>query len=116
MLLCREGGIELIVRTRLPREGVSYWRLLVSPLGVALNRKRVAVATTTALKLARAHTGRDKVALCADQPFFAIHDWFIGSSPLNGPIEKLSLLERSLLFAELASLAYSEEAAAATGN
>ncbi|MEM8679347.1 MAG: lipase family protein [Planctomycetota bacterium] len=35
------------------------------------------------------------------------------SKPLSGPIEQLSLLQRSLLFAELASLAYEEEASAA---
>jgi glutamate-1-semialdehyde 2,1-aminomutase len=37
-------------------------------------------ATTAALKLARAHTGRDLVAICGDQPFFSTDDWFIGST------------------------------------
>ena len=35
-------------------------------------------ATTAAVKLARAVTGRDVVAVCRDQPFFSIDDWFIG--------------------------------------
>lgn len=43
-------------------------------------------ATTAALKLARAYTGRDLVALCADQPFFSIDDWFIGTTPLDAGI------------------------------
>ncbi|MEQ1826354.1 MAG: glutamate-1-semialdehyde 2,1-aminomutase [Pirellula sp.] len=43
-------------------------------------------ATTAALKLARAHTGRDFVACCRDQPFFASNDWFIGTTPLNAGI------------------------------
>jgi glutamate-1-semialdehyde 2,1-aminomutase len=43
-------------------------------------------ATTGALKLARAWTGRDKVAICRDHPFFAINDWFIGTTPLNAGI------------------------------
>lgn len=34
-------------------------------------------ATTAALKLARAYTGRERVAICADQPFFSYDDWFI---------------------------------------
>lgn len=34
-------------------------------------------ATTAALKLARAYTGRKRVAICADQPFFSYDDWFI---------------------------------------
>jgi glutamate-1-semialdehyde 2,1-aminomutase len=37
-------------------------------------------ATTAAVKLARAYTGRDLVAICGDQPFFSTDDWFIGST------------------------------------
>lgn len=43
-------------------------------------------ATTAALKLARAWTGRDFVACCHDQPFFATNDWFIGTTPLDAGI------------------------------
>lgn len=43
-------------------------------------------ATTAAVKLARAHTGRDLVAICGDQPFFSTDDWFIGSTPMPGGI------------------------------
>jgi len=43
-------------------------------------------ATTAAVKLARAWTGRDKIAICHDHPFFAINDWFIGTTPLNAGI------------------------------
>ncbi len=39
-------------------------------------------ATTAAIKLARAYTNRDLVAICADQPFFSTNDWFIGSTPM----------------------------------
>lgn len=42
--------------------------------------------TTSAVKLARAVTGRDVVAICADHPFFSINDWFIGSTPMNAGI------------------------------
>jgi glutamate-1-semialdehyde 2,1-aminomutase len=38
--------------------------------------------TTAAVKLARAWTGRDLVAICADQPFFSTDDWFIGTTPM----------------------------------
>lgn len=37
-------------------------------------------ATSGALKLARAYTGRDLVAVCGNHPFFSVDDWFIGSS------------------------------------
>jgi glutamate-1-semialdehyde 2,1-aminomutase len=43
-------------------------------------------ATTGAVKLARAHTGRDMVAICGDQPFFSVDDWFIGSTPMSAGI------------------------------
>lgn len=42
--------------------------------------------TTAAVKLARAATGRSYVAYCADHPFFSIHDWFIGATPMNAGI------------------------------
>ncbi len=37
-------------------------------------------ATSAAVKIARAHTGRDLVARCAQHPFFSFDDWFIGST------------------------------------
>ena len=43
-------------------------------------------ATTAAVKLARAYTGRDLVAICADQPFFSTDDWFIGSTAMRAGI------------------------------
>lgn len=44
--------------------------------------------TTAAVKLARAYTGRDMVAVCGDQPFFSVDDWFIGSTVLSAGIPK----------------------------
>ena len=41
---------------------------------------------TAAIKLARAHTGRDLVAICTDSPFFSYNDWFIGTTPMDGGI------------------------------
>jgi len=43
-------------------------------------------ATTGAVKLARAATGRDMVAICGDQPFFSVDDWFIGSTEMAAGI------------------------------
>ncbi len=41
---------------------------------------------TAAVKLARAHTGRLKVALCADHPFFSYNDWFMVTTGIPGGI------------------------------
>ncbi len=43
-------------------------------------------ATTAAVTLARAVTGRDKVALCIDHPFFSYNGWFIGTTPVDAGI------------------------------
>ncbi|MEU0060978.1 glutamate-1-semialdehyde 2,1-aminomutase [Streptomyces sp. NPDC006334] len=43
-------------------------------------------ATTAAVRLARAVTGRPRVALCADHPFFSVDDWFIGTTPMSAGI------------------------------
>jgi glutamate-1-semialdehyde 2,1-aminomutase len=43
-------------------------------------------ATSAAVKLARAYTGRDLVARCGDQPFFSVDDWFIGTTPMSAGI------------------------------
>ncbi|MFC7807169.1 glutamate-1-semialdehyde 2,1-aminomutase [Streptomyces olivaceus] len=40
-------------------------------------------ATTAAVRLARAATGRPRVAVCADHPFFSVDDWFIGTTPMS---------------------------------
>ena len=42
--------------------------------------------TTAAIKLARAHTGRDMVAVCGTQPFFSTDDWFIGTTQMRAGI------------------------------
>ncbi len=46
---------------------------------------------TAGIKLARAHTGRELVAICSESPFFSYNDWFIGLTPMDGgipPLEK----------------------------
>ena len=43
-------------------------------------------ATTAALRLARAATGRDLVAVCQDHPFFSTDDWFIGTTGMAAGI------------------------------
>jgi glutamate-1-semialdehyde 2,1-aminomutase len=43
---------------------------------------------SAAVKLARAYTGRDMVAICGDHPFFSVDDWFIGTTEVNSGIPK----------------------------
>ena len=44
-------------------------------------------AVSAAIRLARAYRGKQKVLICADQPFYAIHDWFIGSTASNSGVD-----------------------------
>jgi len=46
-------------------------------------------ATSGAVKLSRAYTGRDMVAICGNHPFFSVDDWFIGSTPMSAGIPKV---------------------------
>jgi glutamate-1-semialdehyde 2,1-aminomutase len=61
--------------------------------------------TTAAVKLARAYTGRNLVAICGDQPFFSTDDWFIGTTEMSAGIPQ-SVVELTLKFRynDLASL------------
>ena len=60
---------------------------------------------SAAVKLARAHTRRVKIAICADHPFFSVDDWFIGTTPMNAGIPA-AVSELTLMFRynDLASL------------
>lgn len=59
--------------------------------------KNGSTATTAAVKLSRAYTGRTMVARCAEQPFFSYDDWFIGSTPLTRGIPQ-SEIENTKIF------------------
>lgn len=43
-------------------------------------------ATSGAVKIARAYTGRDMIACCGDHPFFSTDDWFIGTTAMNAGV------------------------------
>lgn len=62
-------------------------------------------AVDGAVRLARAHTGRDHVAMCGDHPFFSTNNWFIGATEMNAGIPQA---ERELVhrfrYNDLASL------------
>jgi glutamate-1-semialdehyde 2,1-aminomutase len=62
-------------------------------------------ATTAAIKLARAATGRDMVAICNTQPFFSTDDWFIGVTAMNaGTVESQRPLTVGFPFNDLVAL------------
>jgi glutamate-1-semialdehyde 2,1-aminomutase len=61
--------------------------------------------TTAAVKLARAYTGRDLIAICGDQPFFSTDDWFIGTTEMNAGVPNaVAEMTLKFLYNDLASL------------
>jgi glutamate-1-semialdehyde 2,1-aminomutase len=63
-------------------------------------------ATTAAMRLARAFTGRDMVALCADHPFFSYDDWAICTTPMDAGIPpSTARLTLTFRYNDLASVA-----------
>ena len=62
-------------------------------------------ATSGAIKLARAHTGRDRIAICGSQPFFAVDDWFIGTTQMpRGIPDAVRNLTSKFSYNDLSSL------------
>jgi glutamate-1-semialdehyde 2,1-aminomutase len=67
--------------------------------------KNASDATSNALRLARAATGRDLVAYCHDQPYFSSQDWFVGTLPINAGVpDAVRSLGRSFAYNDLDSL------------
>ena len=61
--------------------------------------------TTAAVKLARAFTGRTKVAVPREQPFFSFDDWFIGITAADfGVPESLKQFSLTFSYNDIASL------------
>src|SRR3989344_3963226 len=67
--------------------------------------KNGSTVTTAAVKLSRAYTGRDLVAICSDHAFFSYDDWFIGSTAVSrGVPQAIRDLTVSFKFNDIKSL------------
>jgi glutamate-1-semialdehyde 2,1-aminomutase len=67
--------------------------------------KNGSTAVSAAVKLARAYTGREMVARCAEQPFFSYDDWFIGSTPITRGIPNEAIQNTKMFrYNDIASL------------
>lgn len=61
---------------------------LIDSVDMVKFTKNGSTATTAAIKLSRAYTGRKLVARCSEHAFFSYDDWFIGSTPVTLGIQK----------------------------
>lgn len=67
--------------------------------------KNASDATSNAVRLSRAATGRDLVALCGNQPYFSSQDWFVGTLPISAGVpDAVRSLVRTFGYNDLDSL------------
>ncbi len=81
-----DNGLNFSRPSLLELELAEYLTALLPAAEMVKFGKNGSDVTTAAVKLARAATGRSYVACCVDHPFFSIHDWFIGSTPMNAGV------------------------------
>lgn len=69
---------------------------LIDSVDMVKFTKNGSTATTAAIKLSRAYTGRNIVVRCAEHPFFSYDDWFIGSTPITKgiPVYEMELTKQ----------------------
>ncbi len=78
---------------------------LIDSVDMVKFTKNGSTSVSAAVKLARAYTGRDLVARCAEHPFFSYDDWFIGSTPITRGIPQATISQTKMFrFNDPASL------------
>lgn len=99
------NGVNFTRPTALELQAAEEFLDLVPSADMVKFAKNGSDATTAAVRLARAATGRTKIAVC-NHPFFSVDDWFIGTSEMSSGIPT-SAVRDSLRFDynDVASLA-----------
>jgi glutamate-1-semialdehyde 2,1-aminomutase len=79
-------GVNYVRPHRLEREAAERMVDLIPSAEMVKFGLNGSDATTAAVRLARAFTGRERVAVCRQQPFFSTDDWFIVTTPMSAGI------------------------------
>ena len=79
-------GVNFVRPHRLEREAAERMIDLIPSAEMVKFGVNGSDATTAAVRLARAYTGRDMVAVCRQHPFFSTDDWFIVTTPMPAGI------------------------------
>ena len=77
------GGVSFTRPTELELAAAEDFLGVVPGADMVKFCKNASDATSTAIRLSRAATGRELVAMCHDQPYFSSQDWFVGTLPIN---------------------------------
>ncbi|GAB3440869.1 glutamate-1-semialdehyde 2,1-aminomutase [Insolitispirillum peregrinum] len=100
-----EDGVNFQRPTQLEMETARQWLDITGHDMIKYARHGSSV-TTAAIKLSRGYTGRGRVAVPRQQPFFSFDDWFIGSTACDRGIpEDLKKYTLHFDYNDLASLA-----------
>jgi glutamate-1-semialdehyde 2,1-aminomutase len=93
-----DAGTNFVRPSALELEASESFVDLIEAAEMVKFTKDGSTANTAAVKLARAFTGRDLVAICADHPFFSYDDWAMVVTPVRAGIpagvEQLTLTFR----------------------
>ena len=81
-----EDGVNFVRPHRIELEAAERLTELISSAEMVKFGLNGSDVNTAAVRLARAYTGRDMVAVCRDQPFFSTDDWFIVTTPMSAGI------------------------------
>jgi glutamate-1-semialdehyde 2,1-aminomutase len=61
--------------------------------------------TSSAVRLARAFTGRDRIVACSSNPFYSVHDWWIGTTLAGAGVpDAIRSLTHTFPYGDLAAL------------
>ena len=69
---------------------------LIDSVDMVKFTKNGSTATTAAIKLSKAYTGRSLIARCEEHPFFSYDDWFIGSTVMNKGVSEKDIKNTNL--------------------
>ena len=83
-----ENGNNLTRASTIELEAAELLVSLIDSIDMVKFTKNGSTATSAAVKLARAYTGRDLIARCTQHPFFSYDDWFIGNTPITKGIPR----------------------------
>jgi glutamate-1-semialdehyde 2,1-aminomutase len=80
------GGTNFIRPTLIELEAAEAFLDIIPGAEMVKFSKDGSDAMSGAVRVSRAYTGRDLVAICGGQPFFSVDDWFIGTTPMSAGI------------------------------
>jgi glutamate-1-semialdehyde 2,1-aminomutase len=83
-----DGGVNFVRPHRMERDAAERLIDLIPSAEMVKFGLNGSDATTAAIRLARAFTNREMVAVCRQHPFFSTDDWFVVTTPMSAGIPK----------------------------